>query len=228
MTMTTVPLELVLHSSEATWNREQWTSCRMTATYEIIDGVLYMSTAPSPWHQWISRLAQRLLYADRRSWPRHHIQCAWSACSCQGATPCSPISGAPPRRSQPHLGATDRDDPVTDRNPLALQPQHDLVLKRQAYARAGVPEYWVLRPQERDILVHSEPDPTLGHFLRVLRIPAYGRARLLNPRTALGIGPASRTPRPQRSPSRAPRPPNPNSVIIQPHRESLGKGNGAR
>ncbi|HEY8598125.1 MAG TPA: Uma2 family endonuclease, partial [Thermomicrobiales bacterium] len=51
-------------------------------------------------------------------------------------------------------------------------PQHDLLLKRQAYARAGVPEYWVLRPQERDILVHSEPDATLGDFLRVLRTPA--------------------------------------------------------
>ncbi|HEY8600531.1 MAG TPA: Uma2 family endonuclease, partial [Thermomicrobiales bacterium] len=65
MTITTESPELVLHSSEATWDRERWDTLPNDGKrYEIIDGVLYMSTAPSPWHQWISRQTQRLLYSQ--------------------------------------------------------------------------------------------------------------------------------------------------------------------
>ena len=39
--------------------------------------------------------------------------------------------------------------------------------KRAAYARAGVPEYWILRPTERDVLVHWEPEPATGLYLQV-------------------------------------------------------------
>jgi Uma2 family endonuclease len=135
-----------------------------------------MSTAPSPWHQWISRLAQRLLYTqiDDRG-----LGITFNAPVGLFMPGCDPV--------QPDLLVLRPDDRslILERRietiPLLLieilspsNPQHDLVLKRQAYARASVPEYWVLRPQERDILVHSEPDPTLGHFLRVLRIPADG------------------------------------------------------
>ena len=42
--------------------------------------------------------------------------------------------------------------------------QQDTGIKRAAYARAGVPEYWVVRPAERDVLVHSRPD-TAGRYL---------------------------------------------------------------
>jgi Uma2 family endonuclease len=53
-------------------------------------------------------------------------------------------------------------------------PEHDLVTKRAAYARASVPEYWVFRPEERDVLVHSDPDPATGLYLQVTRIPSDG------------------------------------------------------
>jgi Uma2 family endonuclease len=53
-------------------------------------------------------------------------------------------------------------------------PEHDLVTKRAAYARAGVPEYWVFRPEERDVLVHSDPEPTTGQYLQVRHIPSGG------------------------------------------------------
>jgi Uma2 family endonuclease len=48
-------------------------------------------------------------------------------------------------------------------------PQHDLILKREAYARVGMLEYWILRPQEQDILIHSDPDTALGQYLNVTR-----------------------------------------------------------
>jgi Uma2 family endonuclease len=51
---------------------------------------------------------------------------------------------------------------------------YDLVTKRAAYARAGVPEYWILRPQERDVLVHSDPDPASGQYRVVTPLPPSG------------------------------------------------------
>ncbi len=177
MTVTIESPELVLHSSEATWDREQWDALPNDGRrYEIINGVLYMSTAPTPWHQWISRQAQRLLYVqiDDRG-----LGITFNAPVGLFMPGCDPV--------QPDLlvlRPEDRDlimERRIETIPLVLveilspsNAQYDLILKRQAYARAGVPEYWVLRPQERDILVHSEPDATLGDFLHVLRIAADG------------------------------------------------------
>lgn len=160
MTMTVESPELVLHSSEATWDREQWDALPNDGRrYEIIDGVSYMSTVPSPWHQWISRQAQRLLYGqiDDRG-----LGITFNAPVGLFMPGCDPV--------QPDLlvlRPEDRDlimERRIETIPLVLveilspsNAQYDLILKRQAYARAGVPEYWVLRPQERDILVHSEP-----------------------------------------------------------------------
>ena len=51
---------------------------------------------------------------------------------------------------------------------------YDLVVKRAAYAQAGVPVYWIARPLARDVLVHSEPEPATGQYLRVERVPPDG------------------------------------------------------
>jgi hypothetical protein len=40
----------------------------------------------------------------------------------------------------------------------------DTVIKRGAYARAGVPQYRILRPTSRDVLVCWHPDAELGDF----------------------------------------------------------------
>ncbi len=45
-------------------------------------------------------------------------------------------------------------------------PETDLQIKRGAYARAGVPEYWIVRPATRDVLVCSRPDATLGDYVQ--------------------------------------------------------------
>ena len=44
----------------------------------------------------------------------------------------------------------------------------ETAIKRAAYARAGVPEYWIVRPTERDLLVLSQPDVTLGDYLHTV------------------------------------------------------------
>jgi Uma2 family endonuclease len=43
-------------------------------------------------------------------------------------------------------------------------PELDTVIKRAAYARAGMPEYWILRPASRDVLVCWHPDAELADF----------------------------------------------------------------
>jgi len=172
MGTTASSIEMVLQSSEAIWNRDRWEELPEDGKrYEVINGVLYMSTAPSPLHQWISRHTQRLLYAqiDDRG-----LGITFNAPVGLFMPGCDPV--------QPDILVLKLEDQglIVEKHietiPLLLveilspsNPNHDLVLKRQAYARAGVPEYWVLRPQERDILVHSEPEPTTGQFLRTIR-----------------------------------------------------------
>jgi Uma2 family endonuclease len=50
-----------------------------------------------------------------------------------------------------------------------LSPSHpdlDTAIKRAAYARAGVPEYWMLRPETRDVVLCWNPDPATGDYAR--------------------------------------------------------------
>lgn len=55
-TETIAPPEFVTRSLDAGWDYARW--LRLPADgnrYEVVDGVLYMSTAPSFFHQWIIR-----------------------------------------------------------------------------------------------------------------------------------------------------------------------------
>jgi hypothetical protein len=53
---TTNPPELVTRSLDANWNYARWEQLPEDGNrYEVIDGVLYMTTAPSFFHQWIIR-----------------------------------------------------------------------------------------------------------------------------------------------------------------------------
>ncbi|HEX5503167.1 MAG TPA: hypothetical protein VFW96_11130 [Thermomicrobiales bacterium] len=54
MAMTVMPREVVLRSTDATWTAADWEQLPDDGRrYEIIEGVLYASTAPSPAHQFI-------------------------------------------------------------------------------------------------------------------------------------------------------------------------------
>ncbi len=57
--------DLVLRSLDATWNLARWEKLPNDGNrYEVIDGVLYMTTAPSTFHQWISKQIARVLLAQ--------------------------------------------------------------------------------------------------------------------------------------------------------------------
>ena len=54
VTPTAVLTELNLRSLEANWTRERWETLPEDGNrYEVVDGVLYMSTAPRSFHQWV-------------------------------------------------------------------------------------------------------------------------------------------------------------------------------
>jgi Uma2 family endonuclease len=161
---------LAMRSLDATWNRARWEELPADGNrYEVIDGVLYMSTAPSPFHQWIVR---QIFLALHQQIDNRGI----------GITLFSPIGlfmpGCDP--VQPdivvirtadldiiHHGKIEGIPALLIEVLSPSNAEQDTRIKRGAYARAGVPEYWIVRPASRDVLVCSQPDPAFGDYTQV-------------------------------------------------------------
>ncbi len=140
----TVP-ELALRSHDATWNRERWERLPADGNrYEVIDGVLYMTTAPSNFHQWIIRQTFLAFYQQIDSVGLGVTLWAPIGLFMPGCDPVQPdlfvVRAA-------DLGII-REGRIHGVPALLVEvlspsnPNQDLVIKREAYARAGVPEYW--------------------------------------------------------------------------------------
>jgi Uma2 family endonuclease len=167
MTVVTTGIELALRSHEANWDRERWARLPDDGNrYEVIDGVLYMTTAPSSFHQWITRQIFLALFGQLDS--RELGVTLWSPIGLF-MPGCDPV--------QPDLlfiPAADLDI-LRDRHIHGvpgllveiLSPSNaaqDVEIKRRAYARAGVPEYWIAGPAERSVRVYSAPDIARGEY----------------------------------------------------------------
>ena len=175
--MTVTTPELTLRSLRPDWDRARWEQLPDDGNrYEIIHGVLYMTTAPSAFHQWIIRQVARSLF--RQIDDLDIGTTLWSPIGVF-MPGCDPI--------QPDLLVIRIADlgMIHDRRihgiPALLvevlspsNPEQDLEVKRDVYAQAGVPEYWIIRPAERDVLVFSHPDIVLGIYTRVIPIPSTG------------------------------------------------------
>ena len=169
--------DLVLRSPDATWNRARWETLPADgARYEVIDGVLYMTTAPSSFHQWISRQIFLTLVSQIDD-----LGVGLSFYAPMGVfmPHCDPV--------QPDLLVVRAEamDELRERRLFGvpaliieiLSPSNaelDTEEKRAAYARAGLPEYWIVRPTQRDVLVCSQPDPLLGDFLQRTHVASDG------------------------------------------------------
>ncbi len=159
--------ELAMRSLDASWGRARWETLPDDGNrYEVIEGVLYMSTAPSFFHQWIIRQIFLTLYAQIDS-------------SGVGITVWSPLGVFMPGCDpvQPDVIVIRRDSLGIVHNAIIegvpallveiLSPGNsttDTDVKRRAYARAGVPEYWIVRPARRDVIVYAQPDQTAGDY----------------------------------------------------------------
>lgn len=163
------PLDLVLRSYDEAWTYERWLTLPDDGNrYEIIDGVLYMTTAPRFFHQWIIRQICLLLIEQI-----DHQGLGFTAWSPIGLLRpgCDPV--------QPDIlviHAKDRDMIYAGRIhgvPALIvevlssgNTATDLHIKRSAYARAGVPEYWIVRPVERDVIQLTQADLVQGSYLK--------------------------------------------------------------
>jgi Uma2 family endonuclease len=173
MIITSQPL--VLRSLDATWDYARWTELPEDGNrYEVIDGVLYMTTAPSNFHQWIVTRLLRFVGI-----PLEDQALAYTLTAPIGVL----MPGCDPVQPDLVVVRSDRATIIADRRIRGapdliaeiLSPgnaEQDTLTKRIAYARAGVPEYWVVRPATRDVVVHSEPDALLGDYAHVVRVDA--------------------------------------------------------
>jgi Uma2 family endonuclease len=53
-------------------------------------------------------------------------------------------------------------------------PETGETIKRTAYARVGMPEYWIVRPASRDVVRCTSPDRVAGNFLQTTLIAVDG------------------------------------------------------
>jgi Uma2 family endonuclease len=129
-------------------------------TLELIDGELFVTPSPTPLPQRVSRRLHHLL-------KRHIID------ANVGAYFGAPLDVrlASDTVLQPDLIVllNDRSHLVTERNvegPPSLvieiispsTRRLDVSVKRDAYARFGVPEYWLIDPEHESVTIFAEPD----------------------------------------------------------------------
>lgn len=171
--------ELLLRSVDASWTAADWELLTHEdgKRYEIIEGVLYVSTAPSVRHQRILRRTFLELYEQIDA--RELGMTLWAPIGLfmPGCDPVQPDLLVVRAADLEIIGERRIEGiPALVIEVLSpSNPEHDLVTKRAAYARAGVPEYWVFRPEQRDILLHSEPDPLTGQYLQVQHLSFDGK-----------------------------------------------------
>lgn len=184
--MTIVEPQLVLRSLDTTWDYARWEGLPDDGNrYEVIDGALYMTTAPSYFHQWIIvQLVQHVgLPAQQQGIA--YVGIAPIGLLMPGCDPVQP-DFVLVRQENAGIIHDRRIRGVPDLIAEVLSPtnpEHDTIVKRGIYARAGVPEYWMLRPATRDLLVSWQPDSALGDYTQVRLIAA--DAELVSP--TLGV-----------------------------------------
>jgi Uma2 family endonuclease len=175
-------LDVTLRSLEATWSRERRETLPEDGNrYEVVDGVLHMSTVRKLFHQWV--VQQTLLALDAQVDQRG---IGWTNVGPLAAFmgSCTPV--------QPDLvvvRAADRDifssgyvEGVPALILEVLSPGtagYDDHTKRHAYAVAGLPEYWIARLATRDVLVCSRPDAERGDYAQTQLVGS--REELVSP-----------------------------------------------
>ena len=168
--MTIAELELVLRSLDTTWCYARWEQLPDDGNrYEVIDGVLYMTTAPSNFHQWIIERLWRFVGLPAEEQGLAYFFSAPIGLLMPGCDPVQPdfLLVRQDRAAIIHDGRI-RGVPDLIAEVLSpTNPEQDTEVKRHSYARAGVPEYWIVRPATRDLLVCWQPDASLGDFAQV-------------------------------------------------------------
>jgi len=121
--------------------------------YEIIDGVLYMTTAPSSFHQWIRQRLYRYLGIPVEDQRLGFVFTAPIGLLIPGCDPVQPDfvfvrqANAGIIRERRIRGVPDLIIEILSPNSVV----YDTQVKLGAYARAGVPEYAIVDPRARTL-----------------------------------------------------------------------------
>lgn len=168
--------DMAMRSLDSAWDRARWGALPQDGNrYEVIEGVLYRSTSPSAFHQWIVGQIYTVLRAQLDG---PGVASTFLAPLGVFMPGCDPV--------QPDLIVVRREDLGIVRARIegvpallveVLSPSNagtDTDVKRHAYARAGVPEYWIVRPAQRDMLLYSQPDRALGDYAQTTHVDRDG------------------------------------------------------
>lgn len=146
------------------WTLADWEALPdHTNRYEIIDGVLYMTTAPSSFHQWIVASLWQYLGTPAKAQELAYVFAAPIGVIMPGCDPVQP-DFVVVSKARAAIFQDRRIRGMPDLLVEILSPgntPYDLDIKLRAYERAGVPEYAIIAPRER----------TLSHY----RLDAMGR-----------------------------------------------------
>ncbi len=144
------------------WSVADWERLdHSTRRYEIIEGVLYVTTAPSNFHQWISRRLERLIGIPAEDQGLAYCFDAPIGVLMPGCDPVQPdyvvitLPNAGIIHDRRIRGVPDLIVEILSRG----NAQYDLEVKLAAYARAAVPEYVIIDPATRTLLHHRLAQP---------------------------------------------------------------------
>lgn len=176
MTATATLPEYVLRSLDASWCYDKWERLPNDGNrYEVIDGVLYMSTAPSFWHQRTVGFLHEHVGIPLERQGIAIVVMAPIGVIMPGADPVQPDFLLIRSERRDIIADDGRIRGVPDLIAEVLSPSNpelDTITKRATYARAGVPEYWMLRPATRDVTICWNPDKSTGEYTQELVVAA--------------------------------------------------------
>ncbi len=133
--------------------------------YEVIDGALYMTTAPHSFHQWIVRRLERYIGIPAEDRQLAFCFSAPIGLLMPGCDPVQPdyVVVLASRRELFQGGRIAGVPDLIVEVLLLGNAAYDLDIKLHAYARAGVPEYVVVDPPARTLAHHRLEAP--GRYL---------------------------------------------------------------
>lgn len=159
MTALAIPTEMALAVSgppQGHWTHADWEALpdHDAIRYEVIDGVLYMTTAPSNFHQWIVKRLERLIGIPAED---QGLAITFSSPIGVLMPGCDPVQPDYVIVLSPNAGIIRdrRIRGVPDALVEVLSPSnaaYDEQIKLEAYERAGLPEYVIIDPRSRELL----------------------------------------------------------------------------
>ncbi len=155
-------LDGVVGPPQGQWTYADWEQLPDDGNrYEIIDGVLYVTTAPRYFHQWIIRRFDSLVGI-----PAEEQRLAFAATAPIGLfmPGCDPVQPDFILVLAEHVSIIEdgRFRGIPDLIVEVLSPgsrSYDEKVKLKAYARCGVPEYAVIDPKERQLRLYTLQAP---------------------------------------------------------------------